>query len=162
MSESPSNLERMLQLVDEVFATRKDPDQLQVDDAVLRKLTDIHPATLSEYDDGNGPVVWILLIPTTLQVMDEFIAGRISENELLARTEPGQTYEAIYLCSATVLPEYRKKGIAFELCAKSIAAIAKDHPVSSLYVWPFTAEGERLAQKVSLATGLRLYVVHRK
>ncbi|MFE3871064.1 hypothetical protein ACFX5F_07495 [Flavobacterium sp. ZS1P70] len=46
----------MLQLADEVFAVKNDPEQLDVNQEVLERLMRIHPATVSEYDDGNDPV----------------------------------------------------------------------------------------------------------
>lgn len=152
----PSNYERMLALIDEVFATRSDPDQLQVDDAVIEKLQAIHPATLGEYNEGAGPCVWVLVIPTTREVMEDFLARRITEQQLLERTSPGQTFEAIYLCSATVLPEYRRRGLALRLCMEAVNAISAQHPVITLYVWPFTSEGKMLAERVAQAAGLEL------
>lgn len=109
---SKSNFERMLQLADEVFAVKNDPDQLDVNQDVLERLKRIHPATVSEYNDGNGPVAWVLLFPTTLDLMRQFLDSTISEKELFARTPLDIKYEALYLCSALVLEEYRRKGIA--------------------------------------------------
>jgi ribosomal protein S18 acetylase RimI-like enzyme len=152
----PSNFERMLALIDEVFATRSDPDQLQVDETVIEKLQAIHPATLGEYNEGDGPCVWVLVIPTTKEVMNDFLAGRITEQQLLDRTEPGQQFEALYLCSATVLPEYRRRGLALRLCTEAVNAISAQHPVKTLYVWPFTPEGKMLAERVAQTTGLEL------
>ncbi len=74
-----SNFERMLQLADEVFATRQDASQLDINEEVLGHLREIHPATVSEFDDGHGPVAWLLLIPTTNNLMSQFLEGKISE-----------------------------------------------------------------------------------
>ena len=123
---------------------------------MIEKLQAIHPATLSEYNEGEGPAVWVLVIPTTRTVMDDFIARRITEQQLLERTTPGQICEAIYLCSATVLPEYRRRGLALRLCTEAINAIRAEHPITALYVWPFTAEGKMLAERVAQAAGLEL------
>jgi len=152
-----NNFTRMMKLVDEVFATRNDPDQLQVDQEVLNKLEYIHPATLSEYNEGNGPGVWLLVVPTTTSLMNEFVSGKISEQELFDRTQPGMEYEALYLCSATALPEYRGKGIAKELCLDSIKRIRATHLIKALFVWPFTEQGDRLAEQVSKETKLPLF-----
>ena len=73
------NFERMLELIEEVFETRNDPDQLQVDQQVLQRLQEIHPATISEHNEGKGPCIWILLIPTTKKVMDDFL-GIMAKN----------------------------------------------------------------------------------
>jgi ribosomal protein S18 acetylase RimI-like enzyme len=151
-----SNFERMIQLVTEVFDTKNDPDQLDVNQEVIEHLHRIHPATMSEYDDGNGPVAWILLIPTTLGIMNRFVAGEITEQQLLDLTPMDKRYEAIYLCSATVLEEYREKGIAKKLTMEAIERIRKDHPIKSLFVWPFSKEGDILAEKLALSLELPL------
>src|ERR1017187_9054929 len=97
-----SNFERMIELADKVFATKNDPDQLDVDEQVLERFRLIHPATVSEYDDGNGPVAWLILLPTNLNLMNCFLKKEISEKELFYLTEPNTTYDALYLCSAMV------------------------------------------------------------
>jgi len=143
------NFNRMLTLIDEVFDTRSDPDQLQVNEQVLKKLEKIHPACLSEHADENGPLIWVLIIPTTQIVMDNFLSGKISEKDIVAKTEPGEKYTCIYLCSVTTLPEYRGKGNSKKLCLNAIQAIRKDNPIETLFVWPFTKEGEQLAQSLA-------------
>ena len=98
-----SNYERMILLADEVFSSRTDPHQLNVNENVMEHLQLIHSDTISEYDDGNGPVCWILCIPTTLDLMNKFINKEISERELYELTPLNTKYEAIYLCSALLL-----------------------------------------------------------
>ena len=154
----PDNLKRMLQLVDEFFDIRHDPEQLQVSPAVIQRLHEIHPATLAEQRNDDGPICWILVIPTTTIVMNDFLAGKISENQLLERTKPGDTFEAIYLCSASVLPEFRHKGIATKLSCESINSIRSTHPIKALYVWPFSEEGRLLSEKIAQETNLPLYL----
>lgn len=157
---SLSNVERMLQLAEEVFAVKNDPDQLNVDQEVIERLQKIHPATVSEFDDGKGPVAWVLLIPTTSFLMDQFLQGRISEKELFERTPLDTEYEALCLCSALVLEEYRRKGIAKQLILTAIERIRKDHPLKSLFVWAFTEEGDIGAESVSRLTSLPLHKRH--
>ena len=152
-----SNYERLIQLSDEVFSSRTDPDQLNVNEKVMEHLQLIHPDTISEYDDGNGPVCWILCIPTTLDLMSKFIEQKISERELYELTPLNTKYEAIYMCSALLLEEFRGKGIAQNLALKAIENIKIDHPIKALFFWAFSKEGEKLAEKVSDLTGLPLY-----
>ena len=154
-----SNFERMLQLADDVFASKNDPEQLDVDESVLEGMTNIHPASVSEYDDGNGPVAWVLIFPTTKKLMELFLDQKISEKELFESTPLGEAYDTIYLCSAMVLEEYRSQGIATRLAMNSIEEIRKDHVIESLFVWAFTNEGERLAKQ--LATTLSLPISFR-
>lgn len=150
------NFQRMFQIIDDVFATRQDPDQLQVDEEVIKKLNEIHPACLSELADENGPVIWALMIPTTEKVMNDFLSGKISERELLDETIVGEKFTCLYLCSVTTLPEYRKKGETKKICLKAIEKIRANFPIATLYVWAFTKEGESLAQQIASETKLSL------
>jgi hypothetical protein len=151
-----SNFQRMLQLASDEFDAKNDPTQLDVNEKTMKRLHKLHPSTLSEYDDGNGPVVWILVIPTSLDLMNRFISKKINEQEILDLTRPDTTYEALYLCSAMALEEYRGKGIAKRLTIEAIESIRKKHPLKSLFVWPFSQEGNGLAESISKAVGLPL------
>jgi predicted GNAT family acetyltransferase len=153
---SLSNFERMIQLAEEVFDSKSDPEQLEVNEEVLEHLCKIHPASVQEFDDGNGPVVWVLLFPTTDELMEDFLINKISEKQLFELTPLNTAYDAIYLCSAMVLEEYRRKGMAQKLTKDATEEIRKLHPITSLFVWPFTNEGSLLAEKISTSIGLQL------
>ena len=144
------NFTRMMQLTDKVFAVHDDPTQLQVDQDVLEHLRRLHPATVSEQATADGPVAWVLLIPTTAALMEEFLAGTLTEQELYEQTPIGATYEAVYLCSAMVLDEYRRTGVAKRLTLDALAHMRRDHPIGTLFCWPFTKGGDALA--IALAT----------
>lgn len=152
-----NNFQRLVELADEVFAYKDDPEQLSVNPQVLEKLHQIHPFTLSDFSDENGPVLWLLVIPTTMDLMHRFINKEISEKELFELTPLNVKYEALYLCSALILEEYRRKGITLQLLLEAIEAIKQDHPLACLFVWPFTKEGDKLAEKVAQLTGMPLY-----
>ena len=153
---SETNFERMIQLAEEVFSAHNDPSQLDVNQEVIAQLERIHPATLSEYREGDGPVVWILLIPTTVVLMNSFIKAEISETELLNNTPLNEKYDALYLCSALVLPEYRRKGLAKRIATKAIQQIRTDHPIQTLFAWNFSKEGALLAESLANQEGLPL------
>jgi ribosomal protein S18 acetylase RimI-like enzyme len=153
----PDNFERMLELVGEAFDTRNDPDQISVTPEEQELLALLHKDTLSELANEDGPIVWILLVPTTRSTMDRFLANTITEKQLLHETVAGEKYDALYLCSATVLPEFRGKGLAKKLCLEAITNIRQEHPISTLFYWPFSAEGKGLAMSLSLEIGLPLH-----
>lgn len=155
--EQLSHFERMLQLVEAVFDVKNDPSQLDVNEEVLEYLKTLHPATVSELDDGKGPVAWVLLIPTTLKLMHQFIGEEISEQEMYDLTKLETQFEALYLCSALVLEEYRNKGIAKRLALEAIEKIRLDYPIKALFVWTFTKEGDLVAEKIANWTSLPLF-----
>lgn len=156
----PSNYERLIALADQVFEVRNDPEQLDVNEAVMQKLEAIHPSTLSDKDFGEGPILWILLIPTSLELMNQFLDGKINERKLFELTNPGMNYEAVYLCSALVLEEYRNKGYATEVTVEAIRHIQKDHTIKSLFYWPFSEGGKKAAQ--AIAAQLQLPFLEKK
>ncbi len=151
------NLQRMIQLAEEFFETRSDPEQISVTEETMERLRRIHPDTLSEETDDNGPIAWVLVLPTTRELMDAFTAGTLNERELLDMTPLNATYDALYLCSALVLPEYRAKGIAKRLAVQAIRSISAQHPIRCLFYWSFSVEGDRLASSIAKATGLPLH-----
>jgi hypothetical protein len=153
----PPNLARMLQLVNEVFDTRSDPGQISVDDEEAALLASIHPATLSELANDDGPYVWILLLPTTRPLMLQFLAGDITEKQLLFSTTPGDAYDTIYLCSALVLPEYRRSGLAMKVTLDAINSIRAQHAITSLCYWKFSDGGKKLAEAIATQLGLELF-----
>jgi hypothetical protein len=152
-----SNFERLIRLADEVFAVKSDPSQLDVNPEVRARLLKIHPNTLSEYNEGNGPVAWLLLIPTTLNLMNRFLCKEISEKELFEQTPLNTKYETIYLCSALVLEEYRRKGLTQNLALSAIENIRKTHPLKAAFVWAFSPEGDLAAETIALLAKLPLH-----
>ena len=156
------NLERMLALVDEVFATRNDTTQLQVNEEVIARLGRMHPSTLAERADTEGPYAWILLIPTTIDLMNRFLKCEITEQHLYELTPDHGPYEALYMCSALVLPEYRRKGLALQVTAQAIGSIMKDHPIKALFTWAFSKAGEKATEKIALIAHLPLYKLVRQ
>ena|SRR5437868_3661111 len=155
---SKPNFNRMLSLIDETFATRNDPGQIQVTQKQMKKLEAIHPATLSEKSNKDGPLIWVLLIPTTKAIMHDFLSAKISETQLLEMTPANINYECIYLCSATTLPEARDKGDTKKLCVQAIQNICKEHSITILFVWPFTKQGASLAKKIAEEMEMKLLV----
>jgi ribosomal protein S18 acetylase RimI-like enzyme len=151
------NLERMIRLAEEFFGANKDPQQIQIDERVLARLRKIHPASITEKSLRDGPIAWMLVLPTSHRLMELFVAKQITERELFRRTHAGGSYDAAYLCSALVLPEYRGKGWARRLMIQSIKAIQKQHPVRFLFYWPFGTAGEKLAEDVADKLHLPLY-----
>jgi len=147
----------MRKLAEEFFDMKNDPAQLSVDEDTMKCLLEINPSTLSEKTDENGPIAWMLIIPTTKKIMDDFLTRKITEKEILDRTPLGEKYDTIYLCSALVLPEYRGRGLAKQMVRHAIQSILNQHPIQSLFVWSFSTEGKSLANWVANELNLPLF-----
>ncbi len=147
----------MIKLADEFFEAKSDPMQISVNDDTMAMLASIDPGTMKEKRDNNGPVAWSMVIPTTVELMKQFISKKISEKELLYKTPLHRKYHALYLCSALVLPEHRGKGIAKRLVVRAVKAIGKKHPIEFLFYWEFSIAGKRLAESIAKEFSLPLY-----
>lgn len=154
---SSINYKRLIKLAEDIFNVKNDPDQLDVNSEVLHKLELLHPATVSELSTDDGPVAWVLVIPTTLDLMEQFLNKTISEKQLFNLTPVGAKYDALYLCSALVLEEYRRQGITKQLALEAIDKIRSVHPVEALFVWPFSDEGDLASEHLANLVGLPLY-----
>ena len=143
------NLERMIKLAGEFFETKNDPTQISINAKSMSRLKRLHPATMTERRTKKGPIAWMLVIPTTTKIMKEFISKKIDEQELLDDTPVRAKYDALYLCSALVLPEHRGKGYARRLTIKAIRSIQKDHPIKHLFYWGFSNAGKKLAESAA-------------
>jgi len=150
------NFLRMIQLADECFGNFQDPTQLAVDEEVRARLGRLHAATMAEEKTLDGPIAWTLVIPTTLDLMEAFLAESITEQGLYEATPEGAPYQAVYLCSALVLPEHRRQGIAQRLIRESLQAICAEHPIQALFYWSFSEVGESLAQRLAKEFSLPL------
>jgi hypothetical protein len=106
---------------------------------------------------GTGPVAWVLIIPTTSELMHQFLEKKITEKELFDQTPVGIKYDALYLCSALVLDEYRRKGISQKLILEAVEKIRKDHPLKYIFAWPFSNEGDLGSEKIARLVSLPLF-----
>ena len=63
--------------------------------------------------------------------------------------------DALYLCSAVVKPEFRRKGLALEGFTKIINKSSGDKR-RVLFYWDYTPKGKLLADKIAKKTNLEL------
>lgn len=158
MNKAPkNNLEKMIQLAEGFFATKNDPSQISINSKVMLRLKNIHPDTITEKSTSKGPIAWILIIPTTHKIMEQFITKKINERELYHKIPLHAKYDSVYLCSALVLPEYRGRGLAKRLLIKAIKSIQKEHPIKCLFYWGFSRAGKQLSCSVAKELHLPLH-----
>jgi len=154
------NLTRMLEIIDTVFQTNSDPNQLNIDETIIEGLKSIHPSTVTELANEDGPYMWMIVIPSTQKDMQEFLEKKIHETELYERASGAESYDALYLCSAITLPEFRNQGLSKQTILDAIRSIMNDYPIKSLFVWNFSKEGDHLSS--AIAEELNLPLFHRQ
>ncbi len=145
-------LRKIRETTERYFETAADPEQMQISEWTTKRLLDLHPLALNVWIENGEPISWTTSIPTSRESAERFLRGEINERELTDDVVPHERYEALYLCAAFTIPEYRGKGYATELFAEAIANIplADD---AIIFAWIWSEEGDRLVKRLLGVTG---------
>ena len=148
-------MEEMRTIAEKYFGTLDDPEQIPINKASADKLMKLDPHSVTYRLVDGHPVSWVIVLPTSRTLAQDFVAGKISEHELFDRTEPQEIYDALYFCSAFTILEYRRQGLAAALNREAYNKIP--HTEDCYYCcWPFSVEGERLAKEMANKWGIDL------
>lgn len=132
---------------EDFFKTENDPEQMENKKENIPRLRALHPKAYQWKIVDDRPVGWVALVPTTKELMNDFLSCKITERQLFDETQPAKEYDAIYLCASFTMPEHRDKGYALELNIDSIESISQGKKLT-LFAWPISGEGEGLANKI--------------
>ena len=148
-------MEEMRAIAEKYFDTKDDPEQIPINKASADKLMRLDPHSVTYRLVDGHPVSWVIVLPTTRALAQDFVAGKINEHELFDLTEPQKIYDALYFCSAFTIPQYRRQGLAEEL---NLEAYKNIPHTKDCYCccWPFSPEGKRLAQDKAKKWGIDL------
>jgi hypothetical protein len=153
----PAVFAKMRRIAEAFYGSAHDPDQIQITELMQQKLATLHPQSVHYKLIENEPVSWVVVVPTTKDLANQFMQQEITERGLLDRTQPQEVYDALYLCSAFTVPPYRQKGLATKLLNQAI----KSMPLTQnalLFGWVFSPEGEALHYALSREQGLKIPV----
>lgn len=117
-----------------------------------------------ECDDvirADGKIIgFTFIVPCNKDIMDRFLAGKITEKELGEEIKSKidyENFETVYLCSSFIKEEYRGRGLAVQGRVKSISKIIGNRKIKPiLFSWAQTKEGERSVRKTAEVLGLKL------
>lgn len=158
----PNNedLEKMNAIAIELFQTENDDTQAS---PTLEKCLQVIKKDKYNYisinDDKGEPIAWSLVMPTSLEVMDNFLSEEITERELLETSRSDDKFEALYLFSVIVLPEHRRKGLGQFLFKTQIKYFKDKYNISELYSWWFSEEGKKLGDSLEKDLGIEIKAI---
>jgi hypothetical protein len=144
-------------IAEQFFGTANDPDQIPITEESFHKLQKLHPKTMLYRLENSEPISWVIVLPTSEALANQFLKGEITERELLNLSEPMVRYEALYLCSAFTVSEHRKKGLAIQLLKEAIDSIPHIENVK-LFAWSYSFEGSLLVKKLERGLGVKIYL----
>ena len=140
-------------LAEKYFKMEHDPDQIPASIENVRWINKHIPECVNVMKNYQEIIGFTFIIPATRKLMNEFISGKISENSMFEEVKKSVNYrnfETIYLCSAFVKPEYRRKGLALEGFVKSIEILMEKRNIRPiLFYWEYTPEGGRMCKSIA-------------
>lgn len=111
--------------------------------------------------EGDEPIAWSLVLPTRREDMEEFLAQRITEQELFDRAKAHPSFESLYVFVAVTRPEHRLKGLAAKLLEYQIGYFKKQYDIKDFYAWILTPEGKALTESLEKKLGQKVRVLSR-
>ncbi len=128
-------------IAEAIYGTESDPDQMPITLETAHKLDTLCLDWLeTEFDENGEPISWVVLMPTQREVAVQFIAGTITEKELLEKTVPQERYDALYIVSIITVPEHRGKRLSLKVLERAIPKIPLT-PDALYFTWPTTEDG---------------------
>lgn len=145
----------MLKAGEDFFGTENDPNQIPSNWDALNRLLTINPHTLVVKKDKSGSFIgWAAFLPTTQKLMIPFLKNEINERQLFYLTSRSD-YDAIYVISVFVKPEFSSGGYSKNLLMEGIQPLLK--PNIKIFYEGFSEEGKRLGQILSTRLGIEVY-----
>jgi hypothetical protein len=140
------------------FKTHEDPEQAQITEERAAWIRKEFPECLNLMKSENKVIGVTFVLPCTNELMNQFLSKEINEEDLFVQIQNKMNYdnlETIYLCSAIVIPEFRRKGLALQGTIKSIEKILEKRNIRpTLFYWAYSKEGLSLAKRVAKALNL--------
>ncbi len=149
------------EMAEKYFGTEKDPSQMPTDENASKWLLENIPDCVNVIKDNEELIGFTFIIPCNEDIMNQFLSKKINEAQLyeeVKKQKAHKNFTAIYLCSAFIKPEYRRKGLAAKAVMKSIKKITKKIP--TLFFEAYSEEGKKTAD--AMAKKLKIKILERK
>ena len=147
-------------LAEEYFGMNTDSNQIPASMENVKWINKNIPDCVNVIKNDGKIIGFTFIVPGNKKIMNDFLDEKINENELFEMVKSNISYDnfyTIYLCSAFIKNEFRRKNLALNGFIKSIDKLlgkVKKKPI--LFIWAYTKEGERLGEKIAKITKLKL------
>ncbi len=155
---SSETMHKTFKIAEQFYGSESHPDHIPIKAESAAKLDSISDNWFNcAFDDNNEPISWIVVIPTSIALMKDFITAKITEKQLFDSTSIATPQEALYLCSAFTIPEYRRQGLAMRLILETIGQFEQSG-TKELFAWIYSPEGEQMVTTMQQRYGRKIYI----
>ncbi len=150
-----------IKMAEKFFPWIEDENYVSPDEVTYDLIKNIYPNSVIYIKDNAKLIGHAFILPCNKRIMNNFLAKKINEKQMfhLIKDQVNEkSFDCIYLASAFVLPEYRKKGLATKAMVLAIKRLCeasnKDKPI--LFYEALSAEGNKLSKKVNEELGFEM------
>ncbi len=111
------------------------------------------PGCLRVVKLGDQVIGSTFVFPVSRDLVQSFVADKTTERQMFEEVKRNPlTWDCVYLADASILPDHRRRGLAFNCFKETIENIAKKHnkPALEVYCWPTNLKRKRLAEKLEV------------
>lgn len=147
---------------EDYFETSEDTEQMKISEENSRWIFENIPEYFNVIKKEGKIVGYSFLMPSTKNIMENFVSGMINEAELFDGIKKMDSEflvrpEAVYLCSFYVDENNRRRGLASIAGIKTISSIASRFNITpTLFAWRYSDEGRLLCRKIAKVMGFDL------
>ena len=152
-STNDPRLQELERIAAEFFGTETDENQIPATPEATKHSLDSGGILVIAIDDENNPVGWASSIPTTKDLMNQFLNESINEAQLFWQSNGGE-YDAIYFISVFIKPEFRSFITAKNLIMGAIQPLLKSDTV--VFYDAFSNEGAVMGNYLKRMFGDRI------
>lgn len=151
------DMEELVRLAREMFKTDEDPTQGRPSVERYKAIQKIDPYALLVRKQDGKIVGWSGVVPTSKQSCDDFIAAKVTEEDIISKAIDAPGFESIYLWMAATLPEYRRRGEALSFMKAQIQKIIERHPtITEFYGYGWSPAGARMVERIEKDLGIQI------
>lgn len=138
------DIEKISEVATELFGTDEDETQAQPTVENTLKLILVEKHDFICLKNAGNLVAWSAVLPTSKELMEQFLNRTINERELFDLAVAQPCFECLYLVAAIVLPKWRRRGIGTSLMKAQIEYFKNKYKINIFYALILTKEGKKL------------------
>jgi hypothetical protein len=157
-SMSKDEADKLIRKIEEAFGTPEDPTQAPPSIEQFKGLQNIDPYSfLLRRNDAGEVVGWSAIVPVSKQLADDFVTGKINENQIIAEAPKNPAYDALYYWAFYSDEAARQKGETINLAEAQYRKLIERHPTIRDHVaWGYSEEGAQFMHRMEQDLGIRI------
>lgn len=138
-------------LTEGLWSTKTDPEIIPSKVFTYNFVTKEIPFSYNVIKEDDLVIGFTIVLPSSEEDMYDFINEKITEKELFYRIleTDRENFSCLYLCSAVIAENYRRRGLAKKSLMKQIEKFSNIYDIKYIYSWAFSDAGKKICNNIS-------------